>query len=180
MGVDAVVRFDAPKKLTKEDLKELSWNLGRAFGQKKFWFHEADSLAVEEDTDSDYPGIYEVKLWSRYYGPGYERGDFTTLYMLFQFLRARGYTVYYGGDSSDDLDLMDDAKCKELLEHWAKTTATHFSIFSWNQKLPMCPRCAHKMPQGTWSQGNPDRERYHCEGCGNVMDGHHNLIPKEP
>ena len=55
----------------------------------------------------------ELSLFGRYYGPGYERGDWTFLRSLAEWLERQieGCEVWYGGDSSGILFALRRRKC---------------------------------------------------------------------
>lgn len=60
-------------------------------------------IALERVYGADSGHAYEVKLRSRYFGIGYERGRFATIDSMASWLEARlpGSTVYYGSDDGD-------------------------------------------------------------------------------
>lgn len=68
--------------------------------------HRAPGFAWTQDGDAIYaqPGEYflEVSLWTRYYGPGYERGDILTICAVAEWCEQNlpPCEVWYGGDSS--------------------------------------------------------------------------------
>lgn len=61
-----------------------------------------------------------VSTLARYYGPGYERGDWPTIYGAIRVLQAafRGAKVFYGGDSSDDGVECTDEYLAEIWRHF--------------------------------------------------------------
>lgn len=74
------------------------------------WEHVTDQDVTE-------PRV-RANVTSRYYGPGYERGDWPAIYGAIRLMQAAfpSATVYYGGDSWDDAP-----ECSEehLAEIWA-------------------------------------------------------------
>lgn len=56
----------------------------------------------------------------RYYGPGYERGNWPAIYADILLMRAAfpGMTVYYGHDCQDVYEEATDERLKEIWDHW--------------------------------------------------------------
>jgi hypothetical protein len=77
------------------------------------------SLAVDDADWLTHPRVV-ANLTCRYWGPGYERGNWPGIYgaiRLLQHLFPEA-KVYYDGDSSDDgLEVTDDL-CDEYWAHW--------------------------------------------------------------
>ena len=66
--------------------------------------------------------LLEVHVWTRYYGPGYERGDWLFLRALFAYFNNKddaNYEVWYGGDSSGvEAECMTPSKIAEYDRHF--------------------------------------------------------------
>ncbi|HEU5026635.1 MAG TPA: hypothetical protein VFV01_17090 [Spirillospora sp.] len=61
-----------------------------------------------------------LSTMSRYYGPGYERGDWPSIYGAIRLLRAAlpECRVFYGGDSSEDGQECTDEFLSEMWDHF--------------------------------------------------------------
>lgn len=72
--------------------------------------------------DLAYYGSPRVELGTmgRYYGPGYERGDWPTIHNQILSLRAAlpMCTIHYGGDGEDDCPEATDAYLAEIWQHY--------------------------------------------------------------
>lgn len=77
------------------------------------------ALVVEDDDWLPRPRVSLYTL-SRYYGPGYERGDWPSIYGAIRLMQALfpEAKVYYGGDSSDDGCECTDEYLAEVWEHF--------------------------------------------------------------
>lgn len=179
MGVDAViqVRFSQKKDVpTKEKLLEVSRAMGDAFGADRFFIdrereQHALSLHTQEyfgHKDKDHvEELISVNTWARYYGPGYERGDFPFIIMLCEYLAAvfPNGDVYYGGDSGYRLAPWDDVN-EELWDHFTSSGrrpyVNAFSDFL-GRKPPTCGLCKWKYT----NNGGGGRDSFwSCTGCG--------------
>lgn len=72
-------------------------------------------------TEYPEPDRIEVNTGMRYYGPGYERGDWPTIAGAILCLRAAlplGCRVFYGGDTTDDGPEATDELLAEYGLHW--------------------------------------------------------------
>jgi hypothetical protein len=89
-----------------------------------------DGHAIVRDSDT---GRVELYTLARYYGPGYERGDWPTIYgairlMQTAFPRCR---VYYGSDSMDDGEECTDEFLAELWEHFLGPNGDDYRTRAW-------------------------------------------------
>lgn len=118
MGVDAeMLVINKEEPLTEEKVQDLSWELCEAFGSDRFWIWKAAhgqtaqrALNIVNELHSGGPTLYPalgeqfiyVALGTRYYGPGYERGDLPFIVSVADWLeRNIPYcSIWYGGDSS--------------------------------------------------------------------------------
>lgn len=123
--------------------------------------------------------FYTVGIWTRYYGPGYERGDLMFLCSLAEWIETNipDCEVWYGGDSSGvTIELFDEAARRELKEHFYGHDGRNYykrnlmlNLASTNTlaKLQPCTACK---PEGIdvnpymWSQSMCVGA--HCPGCG--------------
>lgn len=114
----------------------------------------------------------EAHLWTRYYGPGYERGNWPIIKLTAEWLETRfpGGEVWYGGDSSGICAEKFDAAAREEI-HKLYLTDGHkpytgfFGTFSGRQKAKQtCDFCGGAAMIN--SGGGGGTEFWHCAGCG--------------
>lgn len=127
MGIDAVILCTPRKVLTTDEILDASRRLVRAVGADFFWFGlEGDRHALQLVERGEYDwGVYEsgakqvlsVNTLSRYYGPGYERGNFLKIHGVCEWLEVNVGPVYYGGDSYDELSRWTEC-AEEYIAHW--------------------------------------------------------------
>lgn len=67
-----------------------------------------------------HPGRVERRTLMRYYGPGYERGDWQAIYadILLMRIAFPGHIVYYGNDCQEFYEEATDERLKEIWDHW--------------------------------------------------------------
>src|SRR6185312_11706655 len=120
MGCDAEMAVRVPMKLTAAQVRAESVRMVKALGMFRFWVfppgeygekkgHHALEIADEHygvKAEGDDQTIVAVHLGTRYYGPGYERGDLVTILAVARWLRGvwPTATLYYGGDSGERID----------------------------------------------------------------------------
>lgn len=120
MGIDARIQFDAPKLTTKEVMVDMAYDLAcRIDG-----FDQHPCI-----TWSEYDNRYEVEYWSRYWGPGYERGDWPKLRAILDTLlwNQDVSEVYYGGDHEDTVGRFTRDDLEDLDQHFATGEHTYRS-----------------------------------------------------
>lgn len=122
MGVDArmFVRLHAEACLSEAQINKLAAKMCATFGVKHFsinkeersWFPVRHALSIVPNGvwEQDGPDIVaspgeqfiQVHFWTRYYGDGYERGNWLLIKAVAEFLESHipSGKVYYGGDSS--------------------------------------------------------------------------------
>ncbi len=210
MGVDAQMFIKTTTKLTPLEVTKLAYQMGRCFGHKEFMRTSAHEVAEDRARGYDHskvrhnltaiskyeqdgpdikpkPGqyFYEVNLWGRYYGPGYERGDLPFYVMLASWLEMSipGAEVWYGGDSSGMCaERFGPEERQIFLKHWAETGHAWVDMFSGSHspRHPVCEFCANApMFQSTFAQGRPLDDRYECHGCGVVKNGAHEIVKEK-
>jgi hypothetical protein len=197
--------FATDKEIFTDDLLSLAIDLHEAFGGGvvHVWrgFNASDGLKsladalrptddarhcitaiseYEQDGPTIKPGpgeyFYEVHLWGRYYGKGYERGDLPSILAVDQWLglRVPGCRVYYGGDSggvlAKELTLTYRA---ELWGHFCKCGhepyRTNWQCYDIMDSRPVCPLC--KIEMRRFGGGNT-YAAYECRGCGHSIETH--------
>lgn len=193
MGIDAEVFVRTKKPLSPERVRELSWMLGCTVGAKKFFIHPEDDrhclTIIEPCDDPDEPEemrgkvfktqdgptivaepgeqFIEAHLWSRYYGPRYERGDWPTIKAVIEFLRRHvpDGAVWYGGDSSGVLaEEMTDERIAQIHGHYLDHGHQPYqSFFGRGEQVHTCDFC--KQPAANHGGGG-DVDFFLCHGCG--------------
>lgn len=118
MGVDAVMLVWVPAVLSDEEVRAHGaalrladlgglWEEASCALDRAGWGGAAGAYTLDPP-----PGagtVLEVMLITRYYGPGYERGDVAAICGTAEWLKHRfpGCVVYYGGDDSNRLTPID-------------------------------------------------------------------------
>lgn len=126
MGVDAKMLLRVPYEPSADQIKRWSWDICAALGARHFFVKPDEGLGAimlagarwrepgdpmpgrvyEQDGEPITAGageaLLEVHLWTRYYGPGYERGDILTICAVAEWCERHidRAAVWYGGDSS--------------------------------------------------------------------------------
>jgi len=173
MGIDAeiLVRGVPKDKVTDEWLKEMSWQLCRSIGARKFFINtEEGRTAISRteqcwrENEGDEPGsiyyedsddpikanddecLLNVNVWTRYYGVGYERGDILTLCAIAEWLETNipECTVHYGGDSSGVLaEPWTEEKRRALRNHlYSIEGRSYFSSWCQRDEFGLPPACS--------------------------------------
>lgn len=186
MGVNAVVYVAIPKEMTDREILRASYELCEAFGPDKFMLNRKHEYSTRNEhaliryndnaaayTLKPEPNVnhtvLRVRLWSRYYGPGYERGDFPFLYALARYMERKYFaTVYYGGDVGDSIELWDSDGQEEFLEHFSKFGHSPYRTYSFQPEEhhfghPFCEYCQEPMNRFGWGRSYAS---YTCLGCG--------------
>ena len=128
------------------------------------WSQDGDDIVAEPNEQ-----FVEVHLFSRYYGEGYERGDWKTLswVMLWCIFNIPDCEVWYGGDSS--------GICAEHMTSRRMTKMTKFYLTSngdeymRHYKTPhTCEFCGCGVLNlgGSGRGAAKDVKFWSCEGCG--------------
>jgi len=173
MGVDAMVFVRTERVFTDAEIRRLAYEAGRAFGSDKFFrYDDRHNISrVKDDREED--AALSVNVATRYYGPGYERGDLPFLVILAEWLERKipGCVVLYGGDSDDTLEPFDAKARSGLLDHFAGPESRAYFNYGWGAgtpKSPTCPLCAESMPQYGCGPGRAAGS-FCCGGCGNRL-----------
>lgn len=112
MGVD--VNLYAQGVVTDDELVAANAYLTEHLGE-----HDEHDEWLSRSDSYDTPRV-EFCTWNRYYGPGYERGPWPTIYGHIRALRAAlpKCAIHYGGDSDEWGVECDDAYLEEIWQHW--------------------------------------------------------------
>lgn len=180
---------------TDEQLKEWSWDLNRAVGASHYYVNpEQGSTSLELTRSYDEPPVIgkrweqdgepieadldewfiEVSLATRYYGVGYERGDWPTIIHTAEWLEQNlNVEVWYGGDSSGDCaELFDKAARDVLVKHALSQSGrdyyNHFESAPFKVPAP-CSLCikSRSMTRHGWSA---NYIAVNCAGCGRSFE----------
>lgn len=196
MGVDAemIVRIKGTENhLAPEDEIKTAYEMASTFGAHRFFvwgtpgeddFHHALRIMQPNDEgllvyEQDGPEIIaepdeqliKVFLFDRYYGPGYERGDWPFFCMIAEWLEwkfPKG-RVWYGGDSGGICaEPLTKEKRDELTRHFFENGHRPYVrgmplIFARGSDAPDCPTC--QTPLYSCGGGRGDAF-FACDGCG--------------
>lgn len=187
MGVDAEMLVKTRTKFTKSEVRNLAVDICEAFGHSKFWIfkgkdysHEQHALelvdAYYQDGDDilPEPGEYFIRanICSRYYGEGYERGDWPLIYSVARWLRIRipDSRIFYGGDSSGICaEELTEERSIKLWNLFAKTGHKNYrggfsSVFANKNDIVICEFCGNRPLISTGGGGGDTF--WSCVGCG--------------
>jgi hypothetical protein len=215
MGIDATMFVkNRGAALSEADVRTLSADLVAAFGTNRLFVikpgdkphYPQGRHALEIVQDIQFDGgtvepespvvqLIEVHLWGRFYGPGYERGDWPTYDAICQWLELRlpFAEVWYGGDSSGVVPVW-------MAEEFRESMWLHFSQFGhdpytnvFNSPNPfvqafktatparrICDFCGDR-PMDHYGHGK-DYQAWRCAGCGRdeeTKDGGATWAPRE-
>lgn len=184
MGVDAQMVVAAPQWLDDRALLRLAYETASAFGPQKFWVNRDGkygdpSHCLERGTSYRLvPPVaaettFRVRLWTRYYGEGYERGDLPLILGLNRWFQTKlpGCTVYYDGDTDESLAELTAGREAELWLHFC--TNQHRPYIDHGQRSIFGPRdgitdqhcdfCDERMMRNGWGYRYG---AFWCPGCG--------------
>ncbi len=181
MGVDAIIYAVSEIPLSDREVLTLSVDLAEAVGpgffsldpQGRYGDEPRHALSrvrrssyLEELQPPPEPGaeILEVNTLSRFYGEGYERGNFTDISAVCDWLTYRGLTVYYGSDSGGGISLW-SARREKLWKHWAVNGGRPYREgFGQSSKehQRICTFCDRPLTQNGWGAGFA---HYTCRSC---------------
>lgn len=188
MGIDARMLVRTHRKVSAEEVKQIAVRAQIAIGTDTLdvsrpgrWYKNGrHSLTLVEGAwEQDGPDIepengetfVEVHLTTRFYGPGYERGNLVGILAVARYMRAAfaPCEVWYGGDSSGVLARhLDDKYEAELWAHFMSTEARrYFASFGGLGKRDAhsvhCDFCGINANENMWSGGDTG---HYCPSCG--------------
>lgn len=188
MGIDAKMFVRTRDVVTEAYVKESAWLLCAVFGADEF-FVDRDSgrraLSIVSEFTQDGPTLtpepgetfIHCHLFTRYWGPGYERGALGLIIGVAMWLEKRfpGGVVWYGGDSSGVCAIPFDAKARdEFIAHAASDRGADYRTLRnriWGDPPQSCEFCGPQMTPCRWGGGTTG---YVCMGC-----RLHRLVTKE-
>jgi hypothetical protein len=164
MGIDAEMFVRTKQNVTPEFLRAATHKLHSIFGSDIDTYVD-DLLEVVSKWKQDGPDIrprkgetfVRVRLWTRYYGPGYERGNFRLIHDLAEVLETifPESEVWYGGDSSGVLaEPFHAVARRKMRDHWLKHANAYYrqmgSMMGSGGRgadAPQCRKCQVPMSQ---------------------------------
>lgn len=176
MGMDAIIEFKYSP--TKHDLVDLSYRMKEAlFHTHIFYEKEEPAFSPVEEYDEATESFVSneeflsVNTWQRWYGPGYERGDWPSLSMAIRWLLINvGPDVYYYSDYAERRpeNTITFSDLAELDGHWAHVGGLPYrgylnksSVRSDEETGSDC--CGFPTEARSWG---PDGVGYYCPSCG--------------
>lgn len=171
MGIDAKLAVILPSSPpSPAQLRSWSWWLCSSVGAEKFW--SFGGTGVFSHNENERADLYELSVGTRYYGPGYERGDILGLCSIAEWLEQNipGCLILYGSDHSDAWETFDEAKRKKLKAHlYSQSGRAYFNYSSASDDgIPRPPPCQSCIPEaGPVRNGwGKDYALFSCHGCG--------------
>jgi len=188
MGIDAEMFIRTKETISDESLIERAWRMCATFGWDKFWVNPDNgrrALMFVDQWEQDGPTLQpsngetfiKVSLCTRYWGPGYERGNLSLLITLAEWWERvfPSSEVWYGGDSSGVCAAHFDKDMRsQFLDHAASKDGFAYRLgFDLNGERPqVCAFCGNA-PMSTcrWGKGGTGSV---CLGCGlhRLVSGH--------
>lgn len=166
---------DEPEDYDQYFIRELSWDPDPEDGYVAYGIAGKDSGTIAEHCRQDTHVVYQVGLFGRYYGPGYERGNWPDLSMLLKWLKIgipNVEFIFYGGDSDENYELVSDRFISDMDAYYLSENGRNYygnsdfkkRLFDINKSnTPDCPRCQHEM---TDFGGGGGHGFWNCQGCG--------------
>ena len=175
MGVYAEMLVKVKGKVTPAQVRQWSYETTEAFGYENFWLDpekDRHALAIVKLFMQDGPDIHpekdetliRVHLSTRYYGPGYESGNFPLIYVLAQYLEEKipNSQIFYGGDSSGICATLFDSRARmKLFQHYAREGHQPYRLNGDTGEV--CKFCKVRVVQYGWG---PNYKAFQCNGCG--------------
>ena len=165
MGVDVMiaVRGCGSVSVEADKIKRLRWELAER--------GLAGRYLSERDGDQEYGEGIVFSTLDRYYGDGYERGHWPTIYAIIQQIRHMwpDCTVEYYGDCSDSGEPVSDASLADIWRIWIERG--HFAYR--RQDGPEC--CGGNTTINCWSG---DKCFSTCSVCGKKHEMKINTCPR--
>lgn len=122
MGVDVVLFVKTDRVLSLEERWSLTWRYCEATGSDDSKYCHGPVFEYRE-YEGDC-GLLHVFCMDRWYGKGYERGNWPSIYGKIQWLLLNfpGCDIFYQPDSSDDerRQPFTEQQAQELWKHWAE------------------------------------------------------------
>lgn len=164
----------------KDAAEAADYGLDSAHAGRVVWSQDGDPIVAAEDEQ-----FIKVNLYGRYYGKGYERGDWPKLRACIFWLSTRipNCEVWYGGDSSGICaEHATPLFMADLDQHWVANArrpyvryeSPHKGMFGRMPKddiePPVCELCEVPMAE---QGGSRDYSFFWCDGCGAKASKHY-------
>jgi hypothetical protein len=192
MGVDAEMVFTMTQEPTEKRLREIQYQLMERVGKEIFWRESVDDSGQKqpqmflepwfEEEYSCFDGprlglrnMVRVKIWSRYYGEGYERGPGLQLAaaMLVLLSQPDVDRVFYGGDSSGiEGEDYTRERVHELIDYYCRFGHESYRRPGFQPhgertgEPPKCTYCHIEMIRSGYGQHFAS---FFCSGCGETL-----------
>jgi len=136
MPVAALIIATTNDQFSAAEIDQLNLDMIDQMGQQ---FCGIDDRAVSNGVDDElldlpdnFPSSQTIVVChpnSPYYGPGYERGSWPTLAALIEMLghRIPNSTVWYGEDSSGQVELATEKWLREMWNYWSANGCRPYS-----------------------------------------------------
>jgi hypothetical protein len=179
MGIDAEMFVRSTAKHTEEEVRKIAWEMCAVFGVDNFDVrrdgpYARHALEIVDKYEQDGPTIkprkgetfIRVFLATRYWGPGYERGNLALILAVAEWLERKfpKGAVWYGGDSSGVCaEPLDKAARSKLMDHAASAHGVDYHVG--HGRYPSgetCEFCNVSMSEYRWGGGSTG---YICLGC---------------
>lgn len=162
MGIDACIHFTSETKILEEELKKASYDIACVLPDIFQGSYEYMDYPITYNEDED---IYEVNIFMRYYGPGYERGYWPDIYATLFWLQNRfpKSKIYYYGDSGGEESekLVTSELIINNFQHWIKYGHDPYRRY-FGQGEKGCNKCTKPLLHTGGGQG---KELFSCPAC---------------
>ena len=148
---------------------------------KVVWLQDGDTIIAADDEQ-----FIKVHLYDRYYGDGYERGDWPQLRAIMECLEylIPDGEIWYGGDSSGICaEHFHKARREEMnrhfLERQGRLDYVSYELPQFPKRKNDCPHC--HIPKTNCGGGPDNRDFLWCPGCGTktiMIGGATYIVPR--
>ena len=161
MGIDASLMVKSKCKYSAEELNELNYR----FMEASCYGDTPKAICEAEQQKNDPHFYYKIGSSSRYYGRGYERGDWPTISYAITWLRFNfpDSEILYGGDCYDieEYPVFTLKDQQEMDIHWCKNEHLPYRDRG-NDHNRVCPNCNKICTQYMWGS---QKAGVNCLGC---------------
>lgn len=178
MGIDAEMFSRTKAMLSEMDVRMLAGDLCASFGKEFFLLEKVGrhgpprhALSIVPTWEQDGPDItpdagelfIRCHLMTRYYGLGYERGNWPLIRAIGEWMEARIGPVWYGGDSGVLAEPFPETRRQELNQLFIRVGHSPY-LRSGARDAPICEFCGNRP---MWNQGGgPGYLKWSCDACG--------------
>lgn len=189
MGIDAEMLLRINQPVMDEEIAVWSYSIAETLGAGNFFIQRdgknpqgaISRVALWEQDGPDIEpkegeSFLRLHFWSRYWGPGYERGDLLFLISCAEWAEQNipDCEVWYGGDSSGvTVELWPATKREEFKRHFYSPSGRDYyksfdsgDMFAHEQPdISSCSLCIPGARPIRFGWG-ADYRAYRCHGCG--------------